>query len=93
MPCAVPSLNALENDGALAMLRTWLMAADVMQEERPAKRPKTGGAPMRTCLNCHEVKKIAKFSREPGGPDGRQTWCMDCMKVCSVRPPPSYPLK
>lgn len=71
------------------MFRTSLMITD-SQEERPAKRAKVGGALMRTCLNCHEVKKIAKFSREPGGPDGRQTWCMDCMKVRTVHLLPHF---
>ena len=52
-----------------------------MQEERPSKRTKTDGPAMRACVHCGQEKKIAQFSRDPSGPDGRQTWCMACMKV------------
>ena len=45
------------------------------------KRTKVDGPAMRVCVHCHQEKKIAQFSRDPSGPDGRQTWCMICMKV------------
>ena len=48
------------------------------------KRAKVEGPPMRVCVHCHQEKKIAQFSRDPSGPDGRQTWCMICMKVSTL---------
>ena len=57
-----------------------------VQEERPTKRAKVEGPVMRVCVHCQQEKKIAQFSRDPGGPDGRQTWCMLCMKVRRCTP-------
>ena len=53
----------------------------LLQEERPSKRLKTDGPALRVCVHCRQEKKIAQFSRDPSGPDGRQTWCMACMKA------------